>query len=501
MTAPEDNPTRRNRLLAGCLDGGLTAVEEQELLDALQADPAFACEARALRRQDCLLETLLHLRGDRSFVDQTVACAGYSDNRAAFADRVWRKTQEIADIRTEAAAPRQRPFSLRFAWLAAAACLLLGVGVALHAFRQSGRATIARVVSVSPGVRVLRSGTPVAPAEGLPLRIGDSVETGLGQSLVIAYENEATRVELCESTAVSLDPAKPGKQLRLRAGALRATVAPQRRDGAMLIVTAHSRAEVLGTDFSIADEGEATRLAVALGCVKLTDLSSGASIDVTSGFYARAGKGIVLAAKPLPSGGGDVRYVAGRVLFEDTFDKGLGNWAIFRSPQLPRDSKFEPAGESEKKKVQAGEALRDGKPSACLVAEVSAGDGFRLGIRLKEKIRSPAYVAEWQMQYETAATAASLICPGADEKSIRVLYVAPNDSGVRARQWFRQRAEFTPAPDAGKTNAMRVAVFLNEVLSRRIEVAFDRGAVMLDVSRGRALVDKVVIRELVPEAP
>jgi ferric-dicitrate binding protein FerR (iron transport regulator) len=153
----------------------------------------------------------------------------------------------------------------RWGWAAAAAALL---AIAVHG---------------------LLPGSPAALADGRPLRAGDVVRG----PAAITFPGEATKVDLAEGAEAVLGDAADGKRLELRAGRLRAVVAPQPRP--FVVRTAQAEARVLGTRFTLA-AGKETRLEVEEGRVRLVRASDAASVEVSAGQAAASTK---LAAAPL----------------------------------------------------------------------------------------------------------------------------------------------------------------------------------------------------------
>ncbi len=129
---------------------------------------------------------------------------------------------------------------------------------------------------------------------------GQGVETGPNASVVLKYE-DGTRVDVGGETTIGDFALEGGKRLFLRRGAVRMQVAKQPKDQPMVLVTPHSRANVLGTTLRLyadPDPRKGTHLDVDEGKVELRNLSDQAVL-VEGGHYAVAATGVELVTRPL----------------------------------------------------------------------------------------------------------------------------------------------------------------------------------------------------------
>lgn len=140
-----------------------------------------------------------------------------------------------------------------------------------------------------------------------PLTPGFVLEAkGEKGSAVIRYP-DGTRVDVAGGTRLQ-DEAKPGKVLTV-VGVVTAEVAKQPADRPMLFLTANAEARVVGTKLRVETIGEATRLDVAEGQVRLTRLKDKSSVIVTTGHYAIAAPtGTMVPKLPRALGGLVVQY-------------------------------------------------------------------------------------------------------------------------------------------------------------------------------------------------
>jgi ferric-dicitrate binding protein FerR (iron transport regulator) len=408
--------------------------------------------------------------------------------------------------RKPSAAPRSVPRRSRVSWgvwISVAACLAIVAGAVLVNEWRSGRMTeviVAHVDAASPGVRIQRDGTFVVAVEGVQLFAGDRMATGKG-GVKFAYEDENTKIEAFEETLLEIGSVEAGKRLDVVIGRIRAEVAPQPEGKPMVVTTPHAKAEVVGTRFVLAVDTKNTRLEVLQGSVRFTDILSGTSTDVAAGRSATAGEGSQLAAgRPLQirvPADDEVRYIYGKIVLEDGFDEKLVNWEVLQAG--PKDTdKFGPAGPAAKALLRIGQRTREGRKTECLIAEIPKGSKFRVGIRPRNRVRSPAYVIEWDSRHETVGTASNPICPGAT--MYRVLYrIPPQDMTIRVNQWFRRRFECRPVAELEGRSYYEIRVYLENRLTNRLLADFEHGSFVLDVSKGRAVFDNFVIRELVRE--
>jgi hypothetical protein len=162
------------------------------------------------------------------------------------------------------------------------------------------QASLARVEEVEgDAFRVTKDGKAALGA-GAELFEAEGLETGGGGSRIVLRFADKTRVELGPESVMTELKVDSGKRLGLSRGSLRAVVARQPAEQAMVIATPHSQARVLGTTLRIQidrDPAKGTRLDVEEGKVELRNLA-GKSVLVQGGFFAVAAAGAELVAKP-----------------------------------------------------------------------------------------------------------------------------------------------------------------------------------------------------------
>jgi hypothetical protein len=184
------------------------------------------------------------------------------------------------------------------AWLALAACLVLGTGVGFWCFGPTvGEPVLAEIRG--SGLSLERAGQPLPAQAGMRLQPGDVLRTPDHVTAAITFGSEKTRITVQPRTEVKLLSIARGKQFSLAVGKLEATVARQRPFSPMLITTPHAEARVLGTRFTLRVATNATRLEVAEGKVRFARASDSANVAVAAGQYAVAAANYELLAQPL----------------------------------------------------------------------------------------------------------------------------------------------------------------------------------------------------------
>jgi hypothetical protein len=105
---------------------------------------------------------------------------------------------------------------------------------------------------------------------------------------------------------------------------------------------------------------------------------------------------------------------------------------------------------------------------------------------------------EWDSRHETIGTSASPVCPGATD--YRKLYTAPPvGRQIRVGTWFRTRLECRPVAEVKGRSYYEIRIYMRGTLMDRLVVDFEHGSFVLQVSKGRAVFDNFVVRELVRE--
>ena len=206
-------PRETEVLIQKYVSGALTPEEALRLLARLKAQPSVG---EALLRQmeiDLLLRELTGLMGQESqpkWSSSSLEASSGPSDRASLSNRF----AGIRDARLE------QP-TLWVTGLAAALALVAGYWLWPEKDNQP------RLRSSSAGVEVQRGEERLPAARKLPLQRGDIIETGPGQSAVIEFAREGTRLELRGETRLSLLDLNQGKHFVLHRGELEAVVAPQ----------------------------------------------------------------------------------------------------------------------------------------------------------------------------------------------------------------------------------------------------------------------------------
>jgi len=171
--------------------------------------------------------------------------------------------------------------------LIAAAAVVLACGLWFGrpaAPAQPETSTAIRLATAPSGVLVQRAGRLVAAVPELELETGDTIESPTdGAEIVYA---DGSRFRLAAGTRLLLQGDTGGRRLRLAAGLVTASVAPQPPGKPLVIAGRHGQAEVVGTAFTFAEDEIGTRLHVDHGLVRLS--ASGAALLVAAGTQALA---------------------------------------------------------------------------------------------------------------------------------------------------------------------------------------------------------------------
>lgn len=179
-------------------------------------------------------------------------------------------------------------------------------------------------VTVIVVAKVTRADGEVSEAAGHALAAGRGLEVGKGAATIVYPDG--TKLDLgARTTVTDLLDAK-GKTLTLEKGVLTAEVVKQAQP--MVLKTPHGEIRVLGTTLKVTIEPGSTRLDVLSGKVRLIRAIDNKYVDVITGHYAVAGAGIDLVAKssapPKPK----------PPLLQETFQGGLDRWKIVGTPSL-----------------------------------------------------------------------------------------------------------------------------------------------------------------------
>ena len=166
-----------------------------------------------------------------------------------------------------------------------AACLAAMAILFAWLKRDSGSGIVAEVYVSGHGVQVTRAGA-LLKGNDIELMPRDVITTPTNKTAVIAYKHEATRLELQPGSVVVFGDASQGKRFELRRGIIEARVSPQPEGRPMAVETMHAVATVLGTEFVMRADQQATKLDVLEGKVELACRLTGKKVKVKAGFAA-----------------------------------------------------------------------------------------------------------------------------------------------------------------------------------------------------------------------
>jgi hypothetical protein len=162
-------------------------------------------------------------------------------------------------------------------------------------------AVMAHFDAITGDVAVLTEAGRVPAKADLGLIPGQELHTASRSSSAVIKITDGTRITLAADTVLRLTSdlkAGAGRGFLLTRGSLRAEVSKQPAGAPMIFATPTAEARVLGTELLLTAGGDATRLEVRTGKVRLTRKEDGASVDVASGQVATAAKTGALAARP-----------------------------------------------------------------------------------------------------------------------------------------------------------------------------------------------------------
>jgi hypothetical protein len=162
------------------------------------------------------------------------------------------------------------------AWLAAAAGIIIALGIAAWHTLDAPAEGVAIVVASSNGVEahVFRAGSAVPLVKGSAVTSGDRVAAGAGDEVAMRLSTGST-VKVEAAGELQVLEAGPSQRFALLRGAMRAQVAKLRQGERFVVATGDAEVEVRGTAFrlsagaadTVCEEGSATRLEVFEGVV------------------------------------------------------------------------------------------------------------------------------------------------------------------------------------------------------------------------------------------
>ena len=239
------------------------------------------------------------------------------------------------DIVAGRASQRRLPRRI-FAATAAAACLLVGLGVLWNLSRDDERPVIAHVAKVT-GL-VLTAGSldsndrRVVTAEA-ELGSGDMLQTvGVDSFAILKFDDDSV-LAVAGDTILTCSVAGSQKRIVVRGGDIMAQVTAQPAAKPMMIETPVAHAEVVGTTLSLFASLVMTELAVMEGQVRLRQLADNQTVDVKEGESAVATKDSELVTKPISP-----VSTVWEEDFEETWPKRwrAGHWIQYGLPEGSR---------------------------------------------------------------------------------------------------------------------------------------------------------------------
>jgi ferric-dicitrate binding protein FerR (iron transport regulator) len=504
-----------DELIVAYLVGHASEIDVQRLEDALRGDEAVRRRFAALCAQDVALGQVLAAEGE---------CRRAGSPALSQPDAQKRET----------AKPVARPWA--FPWgrgLLAAACLAIVCGAYWLNIRQAQQfpAAIATLMTVEGAVTVThQDGQTAWAAAGMPIHMGDKVETPTNGSARVKYQTPAvskeTRVELRAGTDVLFGEENGAKRIRLDRGVLACEVATQPAGRPMRLATPHAEAEVVGTRFVLSVDQDRTRLEVTEGVVRLTRRADSQTTLVAEGQFAEAGQAAdsPLAAADLggkPEGKTDAGETGkqdwllplptneelaatelkdGEILFQDDFTNGLANWELLHWNR--ETGQNEPLPEALKDSVRIESATRGDQEIKAV--RVDAGDEVIM-LALRQPIRERWFAIELEDHLPPAANGRPLNVGALGGISsgdlVRWTRRARTFSAEEAQtQWWRVRWECVYGTDSQGRPALDLLRAFTHADSRgRSRMLLPEGAVRLVIEPGKWQLGRVVIRRLIPQ--
>ena len=299
-----------HKLLTEFHEGTINQAGLKRLLQRLEEDADFRADAAQSFEVHVLLDSVrcedeLADRITRSFQ----ASAG-EGTRELLAERI------MSGLPTPS---RARAWSRWPTALAAAAALVVAAAVGLFVARE-GDGPVQPHADVSPWrLGDMRGRVRV---QGAAVAVGDLVRRGHtivvpARGRVVLVHDNGLRLTLSGRSRLRVGP-----RLLLEHGLLHADVPKQAR-GAIVFVTPHAEATVVGTRLAIATTTDMTRLDVSEGLVRFERLADEAVVDVAAGQFACAAEGVDLVARA--SAGRAVSPAYGGVIFQayaPVYDQG-----------------------------------------------------------------------------------------------------------------------------------------------------------------------------------
>src|SRR5262245_57930716 len=250
----------------------LSPRELDTLITALRIDPDLAIAVRDQLLLDDLLAQKMAL-DRRNFVAQVEQ--RIADERRGHAEL----NQQVADLRSMAAAERTRAASGRRGWrwaryaLAFAALTVIAVGIYMAQPRPPHQPAIAKVIAVDGDVMSEKEGSSDAAKVGDSLEGSQRILVPRGGSITLTYQ-DGTELRVKGDSAVTFGDEQPAdaKQVRIERGEVVADI-KQQPVGPMRFSTPHAVATAPKSLLRLVVTEESTLLDVSEGKVKFDRLT------------------------------------------------------------------------------------------------------------------------------------------------------------------------------------------------------------------------------------
>jgi hypothetical protein len=284
MHEPID-PREAEVLIQQYVSGELTPAEAALLLAHLKGQPSLG-------------ETLL------GQMEIDILLRGLSGAMSGDRQPTWSASSvpAPADPLTELPFPPALPASRRHSWSSTAlwaAGLAAALALVAGYWTWPDKDNLPRLRRSSAGVEVQRGEERLPATRKLHLQPGDIVETGPGQSAVVEFARDGTRMELGGETRLGLLDLQRGKRFVLHRGKLEAVIARQPPGEPLAVATPQAEASVKGTKFSLSSQWDATWLKVLKGEVELRGTLADVWQPVVAGQFAVAATNLELKARSI----------------------------------------------------------------------------------------------------------------------------------------------------------------------------------------------------------
>jgi hypothetical protein len=194
---------------------------------------------------------------------------------AARQERSGRAAVALHEVVEEGRAPLARALTARARrfpggapWLAAAALLLVGIGLGVTWFRTLGPGApagvrMARVETVDGGLYRIAGASSVPVLAGDDLREGEQIRTAKGSRAMLRM-SDGSRIEMAERAGLSLAAGRDGNTIDLERGLIVVQAAHQ-RPRHLYVATADCLVSVTGTIFAVNHGTKGSRVSVVEG--------------------------------------------------------------------------------------------------------------------------------------------------------------------------------------------------------------------------------------------